>query len=160
MFKYDYSPSSTLPCYAEYFKDTVIQEILTLPSEKPDIERIQNIMVWPQIEDIKLIPTEKGVSNEGQVLTGLKLLVKLRLKQKVLYVADRCTQSLHAAHFDNITNLFIVVPETINCESICTLFAKGQLRVIPYIETVQFRMLDSRTIYKCVSVFVNMEVLK
>ncbi|MGL5675364.1 MAG: hypothetical protein ACRDDX_03030 [Cellulosilyticaceae bacterium] len=160
MFKYDYSPSTTLPCCAEYFKEAVIQEIITLPQEKPDIERVQKIMVWPEIEEMKLIPTEKGVSNEGQILTGLKLLVKLRLKQKILYVADRCTQSLHAAHFDNITNLFIIVPETINCESTCALFAKGQLRVVPYVETVQFRMLDGRCIHKCVSVFVNMEVMK
>lgn len=160
MFKYDYSPTSTLPCYANYFKESIIQEIIMLPEEKPNIERIQTIMVWPEIEDMKLIPTEKGISNEGQILTGLKLLVKLSLKQKLLYVADRCTQSLHATHFDNMTNLFIIVPEVIDCEPTCALFAKGQLRVIPYIETVQFRLLDPRCIHKCVSVFVNMEVMK
>lgn len=160
MFKYDYSPSTTLPACANYFKEAVIQEIINIPSEKPDIERIQKIMVWPEIEDMKLITTEKGVSNEGQILTGLKLLVKLRLKQKILYVADRCTQSLHAAHFDNITNLFIIVPEYIGSDATCTLFAKGQLRVTPYIETVQFRMINERCVHKCVSVFLNMEVIK
>ncbi|MGL4343572.1 MAG: hypothetical protein ACRCTE_00090 [Cellulosilyticaceae bacterium] len=160
MFKYDYSPSTSMPSCAQFFKDTVVEEIISIPCEKPDMERIQKIMVWPEIEDMKLICTEKGISNEGQILTGLKLLVKLRLKQKILYVADRCTQSLHAAHFDNITNLFIIVPECIDGEATCTLFAKGQLRVVPYIETVQYRMLDSRSIHKCVAVFINMEVIK
>lgn len=160
MFKNQYSQTTNLPATAQYFKEEVIQEILNIPAEKPDIERIQKILVWPEIDDMKIIPTEKGISNEGQVLSGLKLLVKLHLKQKVLYVADRCTQSVHAAHFDNIKNLFIIIPETIDGESTCALFAKGNLRVVPYIETVQFRMLDERCIHKCVVVLVNMEVIK
>lgn len=149
-FRPDYSPNQTLPEEVSYFKEEIINEILSIPCQKPDMERLLKTLVDVTVEDKKLIKTEKGLSNEGQALTGYKLVVKLRIKEKITYVADECTQSVHAAHYETIKNLFIIVPEVIDGENVCNLIKKGRLSITPYVECVESRMLDCRTIHKCV----------
>ncbi|MGL4990671.1 MAG: hypothetical protein ACRCYE_05120 [Sarcina sp.] len=158
-FRTDYSPNQSMPKEMEYFKEEIINEILTIPEQKPDMERLLKTLVDVTVEDKKLIKTEKGLSNEGQILTGYKLIVKLRIKEKVTYVADHCTQSVHAAHYETIKNLFIIIPETIDGEDVCVLLKRGKLKVTPYLECVESRMLDERTIHKCVMLIVDVKKL-
>lgn len=157
MFNQNYSPSQALPLTAKYFKEEVINEILEIPEEKPDMERVLDAIVWPEIESYKLIETEKGLSNEGQNLSGLKLLVKLRLKEKITYVANYCSQPVHAAHFESVKTMFVVLPEVIDNQKTCILLKKGKLAITPYIECVEVRMLNERLLQKCVMVFLNVE---
>ncbi|MGL5066533.1 MAG: hypothetical protein ACRC6T_01720 [Sarcina sp.] len=158
-FRSDFSPNQSIPEYSKYFKEEIINEILAIPCQKPDMERLLKTLVDVTVEDKKLIKTEKGLSNEGQILTGYKLVVKLRIKEKITYVADHCTQSVHAAHFETIKNLFIIIPEEIDGEDICKIFKKGRLSITPYVECVESRMLDERTIHKCVMLLVDVKKL-
>ncbi|WP_373601621.1 hypothetical protein, partial [Paraclostridium bifermentans] len=137
MLNQNHSPSQTLPLEAKYFKEEIINEILEIPKEKPDIENILNTLVWPEIESFKIIETEKGISNEGQNLTGFKLLVKVKLNEKITYVADHCSQPVHAAHFESVKTMFVVLPEMIDGEKTCVLLNKGKLSIMPYIECVE-----------------------
>lgn len=155
MFQDNYSPNLTLPENAEYFKEELIKELLVIPDAKPDIENILDILVWVDVIEYKLITTEKGTANSGQNLSGLKLVVKIRLKEKVMYVADRCTQSVHAAHYETIKSLFIILPEKIDGMDTCKLVKRKQLKVIPYVEAVCFRKLNERCIQKCVMLLVE-----
>ncbi|WP_024615452.1 hypothetical protein [Clostridium sp. Ade.TY] len=156
-FRSDYSPNQSLPEEVKYFKEEIINEVLTLPDKKPNMERMLKPLVSISVEDKKLIKTEKGLSNEGQNLTGWKLVVKLRIKEKITYVADRCTQSVHAAHYETIQNLFIILPEKIDGELVCDLFKKSKLSITPYVECVEARMLDNRSIHKCVMLLVDVK---
>ncbi|MEF9934297.1 MAG: hypothetical protein RR539_05475 [Clostridium sp.] len=156
-FRQDYSPNQSLPQNVKYFKEEIINEILTIPDQKPDMERVLKALVSVNVESIKLIETEKGISNEGQNLTGYKLIVKLRIKEKLTYVADRCTQPVHAAHYENVKSLFVILPETIDGERTCDLIKRNKLNVVPYVECVEARMLDERHVHKCVMLFVNVE---
>ncbi|MGL4990547.1 MAG: hypothetical protein ACRC57_05160 [Sarcina sp.] len=158
-FRSDYSPNQNMPEEVKYFKEEIINEILVIPSQKPDMERFLKALVDITVEDKKLIKTEKGLSNEGQILTGYKLIIKLRIKEKITYVADECTQSVHAAHFETIKNLFIIMPEKIDDEDVCKLLKRGKLSVTPYVECVESRMLDERTIHKCVMFLVEVKKL-
>lgn len=155
MFKESFSPCRELPETVEYFKEELIEELLVIPDQKPDIERILDILVWADVVDYKLIETEKGVANSGQKLSGLKLIVKIRLKEKVMYVADVCTQAVHAAHYEAVKNIFIVLPEKINGEDTCTLVKRKKISIQPYVEGVDFRALSERCIQKCVMLLVE-----
>lgn len=147
-----------LPEKTTYFKEEIICEILSIPAVKPDMERLLDVMVWPEVTNINLVETPKGRSYEGQYLSGNKLVVEINLKEKVTYVANEPTQSAHAAHYETLKSLFIVLPEEINGEKICELFRADRILVTPYVEDVCARMLDTRTIHKCVMLFVDVKL--
>ncbi|MDK2802375.1 MAG: DUF3794 domain-containing protein [Oscillospiraceae bacterium] len=154
-FKNQSSYSTKLPKTSSYFKEETVSETLTIPSQKPDMERILDIMVWAEIENYKLIETEIGKSYEGQNLTGYKLIVEVSLKEKVTYVADRPEQSVHAAHFETLKSMFIILPKEINGKNICNLVDSKAISVTPYIEAVHAKMINARTLHKCVLLLVD-----
>ena len=147
-----------LPTNSIYFKEEAITELLSIPTQKPDMENILDILVWPEIENVNLIETMEGVSNEGQRLTGAKLVVEVRLKQKVTYVAAEETQSVHAAHYEILKSMFVIIPDRIDGRKACDLLRSGKINVTPYIESVHFDMLDPRTIHKCVLLFLDVTI--
>lgn len=144
-----------LPTNCKYFKEEIISEVLTIPCPKPDMERILKTLIQAEIVDMKIIETEVGYSNEGQNLTGYKLVVELNIREKISYVADECRQSVHGANFESIKSIFIVIPKTLNGVDTYELFQEGKILVTPYIEAVTARMLDKRTIHKCIMLFLD-----
>jgi len=156
-FKTNYSPNVKLPETATNFKEEIINEILEIPCQKPDMERLLNVIVSTNVEEIKLIKTEKGLSNEGQKLSGYKLIVKLKISEKVMYVANYPTQPIHAAHYDDVKNFFVILPEEIDGVPVCDLIKYKKLIVTPYIECVESRMLDARHIQKCVMLLIDVK---
>lgn len=150
--------SHSIPETAKYFKEELISEILTIPSQKPNMERILKVLVNPEVESIKLIKTEVGMSNEGQNLTGYKLVVEINIQEKITYVADEKTQGVYAAHFENMKSIFIVLPKEFEGQDICELVRSNRISVTPYIEAVKARMLDCRRVYKCIMLFVDVKM--
>lgn len=156
-FKQEYSPNLRLPATVKYFKEEIINEILEIPPQKPDIERLLNTLVSVNVDSLKLIRTEKGLSNEGQNLSGYKLLVKVRIREKVMYVADQCSQPVHASHYEDVRNFFVILPEEIDDIPVCNLYKSGKLLVTPYVECVETKMLDKRHIHKCVMLLIDVK---
>jgi uncharacterized repeat protein (TIGR01451 family) len=139
-----------------FFTEVAIPEIVTIPAAKPDMEQLLSVMVDAKIVSLRIVDTPKGTSYEGQKLTGKKLSIELLLKQKVKYIADEPTQSVHAAHFEHTVNsIWVIVPEKINCKSIETLLMQGKLVVTPYIEDIYGEQLDKRTIFKNITVLIH-----
>ena len=148
--------SDEFPENPKYFTQMMITEIVKIPEEKPDMELLLSVMVEPEIISTKFIDTPCMKSFEGQLLSGKKLIIELKLNQKVTYVADEPTQSVHAAHFEKILrSIFIIVPKMINDIDIERLFKLGKLEVIPYIEDICGEMIDPRTISKCVALLID-----
>ncbi|MGL5084708.1 MAG: hypothetical protein ACRC68_03175 [Clostridium sp.] len=139
----------------KYFKEDIVEEILCLPTQKPDMERVLDILVSADVLSYKLIETETAVSNEGQNLSGIKLVVKLKIKEKVTYVANRCTQPVHAAHYEHIKNVFIILPKEIDGENTCKLIKKNKIKVNCFVEAIEYVQVDCRCIHKCVLLLVN-----
>jgi uncharacterized repeat protein (TIGR01451 family) len=122
------------------FKQISREENVCIPCQKPDAEQILNTMVDIVITDTKVIETIKGISIEGQKLTGFKLIVEGKLNQKVEYVAALPEQPVHAAHFIVPFSSFIILPEN---------FEMGTpIEVEAEVEDVFAELLDSRTIFK------------
>lgn len=150
----------------KYFTEIAIPETIKIPKAKPDIEQLVSVIVDAEVISVRLINTAVGISNELQNLSGRKLIIELKLRQKIKYVADEPTQSVHAAHFEQvISSIFIVVPTAIDLGDppitypIETLFKQGKLVVTPYIEDIYAELRDNRTIFKNIIVLVNINVL-
>ena len=117
---------SILPKKAIYFKEELLDDVLVVPSQKPDMERILDIVAWAEVEDYKLIETEVGYSHEGQRLTGKKLVTEIKIKEKLTYVADVPEQSGHAAHYEKLKSIFVILPEMVG----------AYLQILPQSDTI------------------------
>jgi len=139
--------ADTLPQNPTAFKQFTVQETLELPVAKPDIEQIVKVVAEVVITSIRVIRTPVGTSLEGQVLTGFKLVVEGEVRQKIEYVADECTQSVHAAHFNIPFSTFIVLPGS---------FIVGTpVTVTGYIEDIFVEMINKRSIFKNVTILLD-----
>ena len=155
-------------CPGSYFTEIAVPEKVTIPDVKPDMEQLLSVMVDARIVSTRLINTPKGCSEEGQNLTGKKLSIELELQQKVKYVADEPTQSVHAAHFTKLVNsIWVVVPPSVKVEDcngvekvVCIdqLLREGKVKVTPYIEDIYAEQLDKRNIFKNITVLIHVTV--
>lgn len=151
--------ADSFPTDPKYFTQLSIPETLEIPEEKPDMEQLLSIAVDAQIESMKLIETPIALSNEGQNLSGCKLIIELRLRQKIKYVADEPTQTVHAAHFEVLKSIFVIVPCEVNGVPIRDLLSRKRVVITPYIEDIFGEMLDKRTIFKNITLFVDVKLL-
>jgi hypothetical protein len=136
-----------LPIDPTAFKQFTVQEMLKLPIAKPDIEQIVKVVAQVVITSTKVIRTPKGTSLEGQILTGFKLIIEGEVRQKIEYVADEVTQSVHAAHYDVPFSTFIVLPNT---------FVVGTpVTVMAYIEDIFIEMINKREMFKNVTILLD-----
>jgi hypothetical protein len=139
--------ADSFPTNPMTFKQFTVQETLELPEAKPDIEQIVKVVAQVIITSTRVIRTPLAESLEGQRLSGVKLIIEGEVVQKIEYVADVCTQSVHAAHFNVPFSTFIVLP---------TGFGIGTpLIVTPYIEDIYVDLIDKRTIFKNVTIFLD-----
>lgn len=102
------------------FKQTTIDVELCVPEEKPDIEQVVKVSIKKKIEKYRIVRTPRGKSEEGQEITGNKLIVMGDISLKVQYVADEPTQSMHAFHVVIPFCEYVVMPKGFNGISIIT----------------------------------------
>lgn len=151
--------SKLLPYNPMYFKEIVINDEFRIPAAKPDIESLQSITSDIEIVSSRIINTIEGTSQEGQNLTGCKLLIELKCMDLVIYTADIMSQPLYSVYFENkLLSIFIVVPYEIQGVSIQTRLESGSLKIIPYIEYICATKKDCRTIEKCLTLLLNVSI--
>lgn len=147
-----------LPENSTYFKEEMMEGILKIPPQKPDIESVSDLLVTLEILNTKLIETKIGRSNEGQNLTGIKLIAEIKIKEKITYISCSQSESVHAAHFESYRSMFIILPQVINEKNICDLIRSQKFSITPYVENKQFRKLDCRNIYRCLMILLDVKI--
>ncbi|GFP74495.1 beta strand repeat-containing protein [Clostridium fungisolvens] len=133
------------------FKQLSVDENLTIPFQKPNVEDILNTIVDVEIVTTRVIETVAGTSEEGQILTGHKLLIEGRLHQKIEYIAAEPTQTVHNAEFSVPFSSFIILPEDFVEDSV--------VNVVPYVEDVYVKLIDCRTIFKNVTLRLEAQII-
>lgn len=131
----------------------IVEEKLTIPEAKPDVEQINTILIEATIASSRVIVTP----------TGIKVITDGELTQKIIYTADEPTQSVHSAHFTEQFCAFIDIPLTVPAGSdVLTLLQTLGLTLDTVltaptkvlIEDVTASLLDPRTIEKCTVLFI------
>lgn len=148
-----------LPKEAQYFKEEVVCGTLGLPMQKPDMERLVDVMVWPEVINIELLNTHKGKSFEGAKLTGSKLVVEVNMKEKLTYVACGEEKNVHAVQYETLKSLYVALPECIEGKKICDLMRANRITVLPYIEDTYARRIDERRVHQCIMLFVDVKIV-
>lgn len=152
--------NKNMPVKVKYFSELSISGNLLITKENPSIDNIISFVVYPRIKTTKLIESELGVSNDGQSLSGYKLIVEVEITEKLKYVSRNADRSIHGITFDRITkSCFIVVPGIINGHRVCDLVRKKQLVARPYIEDAYVAIRDSRSIFQNIIILIDVNFL-
>lgn len=144
-----------IPESLAYFKEELLSETIEIDYIKPDIENVLDLLITPEIVSYKIVNTQVGISNEGQSLTGYKLVVEVKIHGKITYIANDCTQSVHGQSFDTMKSIFVVIPSSVGEVDSCDIVRAGRLQVTPYLELAKYRKLDCRKISTCIMLLVN-----
>ncbi|MGL4911007.1 MAG: DUF3794 domain-containing protein [Romboutsia sp.] len=117
-------------------KEIVSNDMLYIPSQKPDIECIESINVCVYVKNFKIIKT----------IMGMKLIIEGTKKYKVMYTADNCEQSVHSAHFERGFCEFILLDS--NCYNSCSQYVRDVFIGIEdiIVNNYNCRMVDISTI--------------
>ncbi len=164
--------SDFIPNSSEIYKEFSVNDTVILSCQKPDIERLISSAFDAQIISVRVINTPAGeipakgivpsavTSSEGEMLTGKKLVVEIKFRQKIQYVANEPQQSVHGVHNEFIVSEFIVIPQTFEVGGECVtpeyLLANNMFLITPFIEDANISMMDMRTI--CSNVLVLLQV--
>jgi len=144
--------ADNFPIYPKAFSEISIEENVTIPDQKPEIEQVLKVIADIKIISKRIIETPVGKGVSGIVSTGVKLSLEGILRQKILYVADEPAQSVHAVEFEKLFSAFIILPKTQTpipsslCDQIC---------VETFIEDIYIKQIDKRTIFKNITFFLN-----
>lgn len=150
-----YSRDMIVPLEAEIFKEEIINEIVEIQCNQPEIDRIVDVIISHEIKDYKLVKTKIVKSNEGQNLTGFELLVNIVIKENINYISNNNNKNIFTIKNENIKTMFVIVPEQINDEKISMLLRRGRILITPYIECIVTRKLNSRMLQNCIMIFLN-----
>lgn len=148
------SDSSNYPILGinDRYTQFTVEETLTIPTVKPDVEQITEIMIEATIIDYRTIATP----------TGVKVIIDGELNQKVIYVAEEPTQSVHSAEFIapfcTTINVPLVIPAGTNVLQQLQLLGLtlDTVVVVPpkvIIEDLSVTLVDPRTLTKCAILF-------
>lgn len=139
----------------QYFSQILVSNKSYLSDKLPDINQILSILIEPEIIHTSISNTIQSISNEGQYLSGKKLIITMKLKQKILYSSNDEFQSVHVIETDFLNNGFIVIPNKINGTDPTYLLNLEMLKVKVHIEDIILHSLDCRTILKDIYIFLE-----
>lgn len=129
------------------FKQFSIEENLTIPVDKPDIEEILSVVGEIEIIKSHTIKTPIGNSNEGQNLLGYKIVIYGRLNQVVEYTALDSEQSVHSTNYSIPFTTFIVLPNN---------YSIGKtIELSGYTEHIYFNQTSTRALFSNATILIK-----
>lgn len=129
----------------KYFKEDDFFRTLTLPKDKPNIKKLYDILVIPEVSDIKLLKTNVEVSNEGKKLLGYKLVAQVILNLNLTYIVDTPKENICTTNFKVLKSMTIVLPNMVNSKRTNDVFKMKGINLLPYIEHCDIRQVDNRS---------------
>ncbi len=139
------------PLSTSAWKEFSVMENLSIPAQKLDIKRITSLNIAAEIVGFEVVKTPVTNKNfEGVISTGYKLIIKGKLVQFIEYIADKCDQSAHSAHFEVPFCTYIVLPDY---------YVPGNsITVNSIVEDVFVEQTSKRSFFKNVTMFVYADV--
>ncbi|MBF8984564.1 PD40 domain-containing protein [Lutibacter sp. B2] len=146
------------PCLKEkskYFSLKSFEEVITLPEDMPDMKEIVSVMIEPEIISQKTIDSIKGLSSEGQYLSGKKIVLHVKLKQKILYAADIAKKTIHTIQNENFQSIYISIPLLMEGTDPKELLKFEYLKTEIYTQDIIMKKINNRSIFKNVILLID-----
>lgn len=129
-----------------YFKQINVDFTFYLPNNKPAVEQIIKIGVTSEIVQKKIVRTPKGVSIEGQKITGYRLMLAGDLLWRIEYIADNKEQKIHTTNTRMPFCGYVVLSEKVtDCRIV---------NAVALIEDIHSEKIDIREIYNNITMML------
>lgn len=155
--------SENLPNEICFFKEELVVNNIKLKNELKDVLKVISVSVDYEIRSIKLLNTATRTSNEGQRLSGKKLLVEIEFKFRVKYLSHSREKYLYLIKSSLSKVMYVVVPKTYKTYTIEEIVRKKGLGVKVHIEDIFSKVRGDREIYirnlVLVDVFVKKNII-
>lgn len=138
-----------------FFTHYESREMIKLSDNMPDIGKISSIITDPEISSLRVINTVQGKNSEGEKMTGKMIAVEIRIKQKILYIADVQKETMHMIENESYEIVYVVVPSLILGTELEALVESKYLKTNIRIEEVITKEIDKRTIFRQIDYFVE-----
>ena len=133
------------------FKQLSVEEELQIPIAKPNIEALNEMVGKIEIMGCHLIETGEFISQEGQRITGFKLVITGMLNLSVKYTALEIEQSVHSAYYKLPFSTFVVMPDRYTVGS--------KIDVEGVIEDIYYKQYDIRDFFTNTTLLINVKIL-
>ncbi|MGL4774370.1 MAG: DUF7507 domain-containing protein, partial [Clostridium sp.] len=128
------------------FKQISVNKQLKIQMGNPDIEEVADVTGNITISKYNIIKTPILISNEGQNLTGYKLIIYGIINEIVEYTAKSCVESLHSSEYYIPFSTFIVLPVD---------YCFANIEVKGVIEDIYFKKLYCRTLFTDATILIK-----
>lgn len=139
--------SSYLPVDIKYFKEELFDTLIFKKKDGKDINRIISVSVICKSNSIKLVNTKASTSNEGQTLTGKKILIELSVDYRVKYTSNSMEKYIYILKNSSTKIMHIVVPSHLNDTQIEELIRRKKILIEPIVEDIYACNRDNDSIY-------------
>lgn len=129
------------------FKQITINENLSISPFKPAIHEINELDVELIIDDYYEVKTPKGISSDGQILTGNKLIIKGSIQVVLQYIAEDEDEKICIEIYKIPFSTFIILPENYEVGS--------NITIETIIEDVEYKIIDCFSIYTNITFVIN-----
>lgn len=117
----------------KYFKEFLICHDIS-DKAREEIESILYIRADLFIGEMKLIRTEKMISNEGIILTGYKLRVEIMINEFFKYNTKNNNSSIGIIRNNLTKMIYITLPDIYEGKKIDELYRKKKISIKAYLE--------------------------
>lgn len=141
-----------------FFTQFLCEEKIGIPNQKPDLAEVVSVIVDPEIVSLRVINTPTGTSYEGQHLSGKKVSIEIKIKQKIMYISTSKAQSVHVVENEYFNSAYIIIPSLIQGSKPEDLIRCKYLIPQITLESVSAEKLDERTIFKNLILFIELKL--
>lgn len=127
---------SDLPTDIKYFKEELIDIVVHKNDDGKDIHNIISVSVDCDINSMKIVNTKSSTSNEGQRLSGKKLLIDVSLNYRIKYTANTKEKYIYILKGSTTKIMYIVVPKGKGDVKIDDLIRRKKITVEPIVEDI------------------------
>ncbi|MCR4437168.1 MAG: DUF3794 domain-containing protein [Clostridiales bacterium] len=144
--------ADTFPSCPRAFTEMSVMENLKIPDHKPEAEQILKVIAEVNVLSKRIVETPIGKSSSGLISTGVKLVVELNIREKIVYIANEPSQPVHAFENEKVVSSYIVIPK-ISLQ--LTPGLSDIIAVEAFIEDIFVKLTDKRDIFKNITIFLN-----
>lgn len=127
-----------------------LNEYLKILTRNPDISEINGVKVDVVVDKTNVIRTCIGESNEGQFLSGYKLIVHGTIKQIIEYTTSGYSKTIHCIEHQSKFSTFIVLPRE---------FSEGsKINIEAIVDNVYYSLANPRCIFESIELLILAKV--
>ncbi|MGL4774407.1 MAG: SPOCS domain-containing protein [Clostridium sp.] len=105
--------SEYIPKNISSSRDVDVESIITLCKDNYKIKEVIKVTGKPKIKSQRVIKTPKGVSLEGQVLSGKKFIIEGEVKLRIDYLCEGEENKIYCLHYSENFSAGVVLHKDI-----------------------------------------------